>query len=181
MVYTRPPAPGDLALVESFCNTAAFLRGTDALAEPEGARAWLGGQGFAAGGVEPGEAQRLRTVREAVRDHLQGREAGPARRRLSAESHTLLGPPRWRAQEPAPRLIGAAAEDAGGAEGLLAAVLAAVAAAEIGGRRDRLKVCAAPECRWVFYDRSPANSGSWCSMEICGARHKMRSYRTRRG
>ncbi|GAA1766831.1 MULTISPECIES: CGNR zinc finger domain-containing protein [Streptomonospora] len=181
MVYTRPCAPGELALVESFCNTAAFLHGTDALADSAGARAWLGGRGFAAGALAPGQAQRLRGVREALRDHLQGRAPGPARARLSAESRALLGPPRWRADEPAPRLLGPEAEGAQGAEGLLAAVLAALAAAEIGGRRDRLKVCAAPECRWVFYDRSPANSGSWCSMEICGARHKMRSYRTRRG
>ncbi|WP_461001305.1 CGNR zinc finger domain-containing protein [Streptomonospora sediminis] len=35
------------------------------------------------------------------------------------------------------------------------------------------------EGRWVFRDRSPANSGGRCSVLICGARRKMRSHRTR--
>jgi len=66
-----------------------------------------------------------------------------------------------------------------GAGAAAGAVLEALTRGEFTGRCARLKVCAAPECRWVFFDRSPANSGSWCSMQICGARHKMRSYRDR--
>lgn len=178
MVYTRPPAPGELALVESFCNTAAFLHGTDALADARGAGAWMGEQGFGAAGLDEAAAARLREVREALRDHLEGDRAEAARACLNAESQAVLGPPRWRAPDRAPRLDRGAAA---GADGPIAAVLAVLAAAEIGGRCDRLKVCAAPECRWVFYDRSPATSGSWCSMDICGARRKMRSYRGRRG
>ncbi|MFE7121750.1 CGNR zinc finger domain-containing protein, partial [Streptomyces sp. NPDC057654] len=32
-------------------------------------------------------------------------------------------------------------------------------------------------CQWVFYDRSPAGRGRWCSMAVCGSRAKMRAYR----
>jgi predicted RNA-binding Zn ribbon-like protein len=45
------------------------------------------------------------------------------------------------------------------------------------GEGERLKACAAPDCRWVFFDRSHASNGRWCDMDVCGARHKMRRYR----
>ncbi|MGW5071390.1 CGNR zinc finger domain-containing protein, partial [Streptomyces cyaneofuscatus] len=50
-----------------------------------------------------------------------------------------------------------------------------------GRHATRLKACAAPECRWVFYDRAPSSNGLWCDMDVCGARHKMRAYRARTG
>ena len=44
----------------------------------------------------------------------------------------------------------------------------------------RLKACAAPDCRWIFFDRSHASNSRWCDMDQCGARHKMRRYRARK-
>jgi predicted RNA-binding Zn ribbon-like protein len=46
-------------------------------------------------------------------------------------------------------------------------------------RLDRLKMCSAQECRWVFYDRSKPGNRRWCSSALCGNRHKTRSYRQR--
>lgn len=43
----------------------------------------------------------------------------------------------------------------------------------------RLKVCAAEDCQWVFYDESRNRSRRWCSMEACGNRSKVRSFRQR--
>lgn len=43
----------------------------------------------------------------------------------------------------------------------------------------RLKACREDTCRWAFYDHSKNRSGHWCSMEVCGARHKARQYRAR--
>jgi predicted RNA-binding Zn ribbon-like protein len=43
----------------------------------------------------------------------------------------------------------------------------------------RLKACRSDTCRWAFYDHSKNRSGHWCSMEVCGARHKAREYRAR--
>lgn len=43
----------------------------------------------------------------------------------------------------------------------------------------RLKMCAAPDCRWVFYDESRSGAGRWCSMAVCGNRYKTRRYRHR--
>ncbi|MFD5642405.1 CGNR zinc finger domain-containing protein, partial [Streptomyces anulatus] len=50
-----------------------------------------------------------------------------------------------------------------------------------GGPPPRPPPAAAPECRWVFYDRAPSSNGLWCDMDVCGARHKMRAYRARGG
>lgn len=60
---------------------------------------------------------------------------------------------------------------------LLSRVAAAVAESLIAGTWMRLKACEAADCHWAYYDRSPAGRGRWCSMQVCGARAKMRRYR----
>jgi predicted RNA-binding Zn ribbon-like protein len=47
------------------------------------------------------------------------------------------------------------------------------------GRLDRLKMCAAEECRRVFYDRSKPATRRWCMSTLCGNRIKTRTYRAR--
>lgn len=47
------------------------------------------------------------------------------------------------------------------------------------GYWDRLKMCAAADCLWVFIDRSRPGSGKWCSMQACGNRAKKRTFRQR--
>ncbi|WP_432938114.1 CGNR zinc finger domain-containing protein [Kribbella sp. CA-253562] len=48
------------------------------------------------------------------------------------------------------------------------------------GDWNRVKLCAAPDCRWAFHDTSRSGRGRWCDMNICGNRHKTRIYRERR-
>jgi predicted RNA-binding Zn ribbon-like protein len=43
---------------------------------------------------------------------------------------------------------------------------------------DRLARCG--HCRWLFLDSSKNRSRRWCSMNACGARMKMRRYRSAR-
>jgi predicted RNA-binding Zn ribbon-like protein len=47
------------------------------------------------------------------------------------------------------------------------------------GPLDRLKAC--EDCPWLFLDSSRNRSRRWCSMGDCGARAKMRRYRSRAG
>jgi predicted RNA-binding Zn ribbon-like protein len=63
---------------------------------------------------------------------------------------------------------------------LTARVAVGIASAETDGTWQRLKACEAHDCLWVFYDRSPAGRGRWCSMAVCGSRAKMRKYRAKR-
>jgi predicted RNA-binding Zn ribbon-like protein len=62
----------------------------------------------------------------------------------------------------------------------LAAVVGACAVAALEGRWTRVKMCAAPDCRFVFYDRGRNRLGRWCAMESCGNRMKMRTFRARK-
>jgi predicted RNA-binding Zn ribbon-like protein len=61
----------------------------------------------------------------------------------------------------------------------LDAIVETVAASVAGGGWERLKLCASGDCRWAFYDTSRNGGGRWCSMEVCGNRHKTRAYRRR--
>ncbi len=65
-------------------------------------------------------------------------------------------------------------------EQVVGRLLAEVVRAEAEGRWNRLKACSNEECRWAFYDASKNRSGRWCNMDVCGARHKMRTYRERK-
>jgi predicted RNA-binding Zn ribbon-like protein len=62
---------------------------------------------------------------------------------------------------------------------VIGAVAAAIAAAATTGTWARLKCCPGRRCGWAFYDRSASSRSRWCSMQICGARAKMRAYRDR--
>ena len=66
---------------------------------------------------------------------------------------------------------------AGGADAL-DDVVAAALNAMLDGSWSRLKACR--NCCWSFYDKSPNRSATWCSMQLCGNRKKVREYRRRR-
>jgi predicted RNA-binding Zn ribbon-like protein len=61
----------------------------------------------------------------------------------------------------------------------LSVVVAELYDGSIRGTLDRLKVCAAEECRRVFYDRSKPATRRWCMSTLCGNRIKTRTYRAR--
>ena len=81
--------------------------------------------------------------------------------------------------EPTGKLDLEAAERGDLADGLLALLLIA-RDAQRGDEWSRLKACADPTCRWIFYDASRNRQGAWCSMATCGNRSKNRDLRARR-
>ncbi len=64
--------------------------------------------------------------------------------------------------------------------GVTARLLVAAVGASSEGTWRRLKVCRNEGCLWAFYDGSKNRSGSWCTMDVCGSRAKMRAYRRRK-
>lgn len=48
------------------------------------------------------------------------------------------------------------------------------------GERSRMKLCANPECRWVFYDETRNRSRRWCISAECGNVSKVRAFRARK-
>jgi predicted RNA-binding Zn ribbon-like protein len=43
----------------------------------------------------------------------------------------------------------------------------------------RVRLCAGPDCAWLFLDTSPNRRRRWCSMESCGNRAKARRHHER--
>lgn len=60
----------------------------------------------------------------------------------------------------------------------LGRILAAVTHAD-PATWERLKLCAAEDCRRAFVDASRNRSRRWCDMGACGNRQKTRAYRRR--
>ena len=172
----RPPAEGDLRLVQDFVNTLDREHGRDLLDGPDGLAAWLEHRGFEAAGLRPADVARAVEVREALRALLLANNGGPP----APGAHAVLDAAAGRAQL-APAFGDAAlVPAAGGLDGALGRVLAVTFAAMLDGRWKRLKACPRDVCGWVFHDRSHANRGTWCSMKICGNRVKAGAYYRRR-
>ena len=64
-----------------------------------------------------------------------------------------------------------------GVDASLGRIVAVALGAMLDGSWSRLKACR--NCRWAFHDYSRNRSASWCSMLLCGGRHKTRAYRRR--
>lgn len=170
-------APGELELLRRFVNTKDIEAGTDELATPEAAVAWLRSVGVR--GVRTprsADLDELVLLREALRDAVADRGALNGVRGLAvvngiAEQHPIV-----LRLEPGRAPF---ASRASGIDGVVERLLTIAATATIDGTWERLKTCANDGCRWVFYDHSRNRSRTWCSMDVCGARAKMRTYRAR--
>jgi predicted RNA-binding Zn ribbon-like protein len=68
----------------------------------------------------------------------------------------------------------------GGLEWLLAAIARSAAELLVEGPRAPIRRCADPACRLFFYDDSRTHQRRWCSMAVCGNRHKVAAFLKRR-
>src|SRR5215831_3217009 len=177
----RAPAPGSLRLVQTLVNTLNAEYGRDLLGTPADAARWLGAVGLLPGGSGLTGAQHaaLLELREATRQvlsgHIDRRDDPEAASRLTM----ALAPCRLTlAVDPSggARLVSADHDPFSRAIG---GVAAAIAEAATAGTWSRLKCCPGRHCGWAFYDRSASSRSRWCSMQVCGARAKMRAYRDR--
>ncbi|WP_328747963.1 CGNR zinc finger domain-containing protein [Streptomyces sp. NBC_00285] len=163
----RSPAPGGLGLVQSLVNTLDLESGADSLDTAEG-RAHFGLTGS--------ETAVARELRESLRVALLAHAGHPPHRAVTPLGDLLASAPlvlTVTASDGSAALVPA---DAGP---LVSRVAAAVAESLVAGTWIRLKACEAVDCHWAYYDRSPAGRGRWCSMQVCGARAKMRRYRAK--
>jgi predicted RNA-binding Zn ribbon-like protein len=58
-------------------------------------------------------------------------------------------------------------------------VAEAVAQLLVEGNVALIKQCEHPDCILWFYDRTKAHKRRWCSMALCGNRHKAAQFRKR--
>jgi predicted RNA-binding Zn ribbon-like protein len=172
------PAPMPLLVVQSLVNTVDADNGTDELAEPAAARAWLAKAGLIPDGAElaPGDLELAREVRESIRA-LIGRDP------LTQDQLRPLDVVLAQAQPPLDITVDGqvrlCAEPTDKLADGLVRLLLYIRDAQADGTWDRLKLCANPDCRWAFYDRSHSRRGQWCDMTTCGNRIKNRNLRAR--
>lgn len=163
----RSAAPGGLALVEALVNTLDIETGADSLDTADG-RARLG--------IGEAELPRARELRESLRATLLAHAGHPPHREVTPLGELLAQAPLLVAVDDRD---GSAALVPSAAGPLPSRIAAAVAEALVAGTWNRLKACEADTCHWAYYDRSPAGRRRWCSMQVCGARAKMRRYRAK--
>ena len=173
----RSAAPGSLALVESLVNTLDLESGADALDTADGRARF---------GLTEEDVPGARELRESLRATLLAHAGHPAHAPVTPLGELLATAPLRVTIDPADGSagfapaglapVGEAPVDPGR---LHSRIAEAVAAALVAGTWQRLKSCEAATCHWAYYDRSPAGRGRWCSMQVCGARAKMRRYRAK--
>jgi predicted RNA-binding Zn ribbon-like protein len=182
----RPPAPGELALVQSFINSHYDLElrhGADLLATPGALRDWLLARELIDAGARVGQRELARavTVREGLRELArsggQREVVEPVLEQLNQAAGGAAVEVRF--ARGGPRFV---PHSGGGVAAALGLVLAFAGQAMIDGSFSRLKVCPGEDCGWAFYDHSRNQTGRWCSMSVCGGRAKARThYRRLRG
>nr|WP_269440144.1 CGNR zinc finger domain-containing protein [Arthrobacter sp. zg-Y769] len=182
-----------------FVNTADREGGTDALGKPGDLAAWLAGYGLVEKGARATAEDLMLALdlREGLRslflthhdgahgDHGDTNDDGERSHGIPAADtadglHRLdraLGqlPVRVAVSGGAPRVEPATQPPVRTALARIGAVLVSADPSQLS----RLKACRRDVCRWVFFDASRNRGGTWCAMEICGARTKMRTYRRR--
>ncbi len=172
------PAPGDLALVQAFVNTADFEHGSDELSTPQALADWLAGCGLGeAPELGPADLKLAIEAREALRSALlvntgaeETEEIVSRLDRVAAKAAVGI-----RVGAGIRARLGAGT---GGVAGVLGRLLSIMVVAQAGDRWPRLKACANPACRAAFFDASTNRSGRWCMMRRCGTRlHSKRHQR----
>jgi predicted RNA-binding Zn ribbon-like protein len=153
----------------------------DELAGPRELVAWMTQRGLLSTGakITPAMFETALQLRTSVRDYLK---CDPVERRKNKDAVRSLN----MAMRLFPLVAEARSEDvvalrAARDDALagLSSVVAELHDGSVRGTLDRLKMCAAEECRRVFFDRSKPATRRWCMSTLCGNRIKTRTYRER--
>ncbi|MEZ4502175.1 MAG: CGNR zinc finger domain-containing protein [Dehalococcoidia bacterium] len=169
----------DGTLLLAFLNTT--FAGTERIATPADYSRWLREHGVLPAGthLNAHDVEVAHRLRDALRSVIRGNACGDVDPNdvptLNGFAATL--PLRVRFT-PSGGVNLEATES--GVAGFHAAVLGAVFREELRGEWRRYKLCRNPDCEWAFFDESRNRSRLWCEMQTCGARAKMRAYRSRR-
>jgi predicted RNA-binding Zn ribbon-like protein len=153
---------------------------SDELAGPRELDAWMAARGLSWTGakVTPAMFETALQLRASVRSYL---ECDPVERRRNKEAVRSLNKAMSLfpvlAEARSDRMVLRAARD--DALAGLSSVVAELYDGSSRGTLDRLKMCAAEECRRVFFDRSKPATRRWCMSTLCGNRIKTRNYRER--
>jgi predicted RNA-binding Zn ribbon-like protein len=182
--------PDELANLYDFANSLDVRHFThhgvqhlqrDELKGPRELGAWMSQRGLLWSGakITPAMFDTALQLRSSVRTYLEidsaeRRKIGDAVRSLNKAMR--LFPLVAEARDGGVMALRAGRDDALAG---LSVVVAEMYDGSVRGTLDRLKMCAAEECRRVFFDRSKPATRRWCMSTLCGNRTKTRAYRER--
>jgi len=174
-------APSPLVGVQGLVNTYSWEDDLELLGDPEQGREWLVSAGLLDDGatVSPEELATLVEFREALREVLTANHTGEASPKATAKLADLAARHPVSYEVSGQGEVALDLEPAPAVGSLIGQVIGIVHHAQALGEWQRLKICAADDCRWAFYDTSKNRSGTWCQMELCGNRTKNRRYRSK--
>jgi predicted RNA-binding Zn ribbon-like protein len=174
-------APGDLEVVRRFVNTHDHETGAEDLASPAALSTWLAEHGLDTSGAKLTEADlgRATELREALREALLTNNDEPLPPTTVKRLNDALAGVSLGVQFNDDCTIDLQPAGAG-LDPALARIASIIREAMLSGEWSRLKVCPADDCLWAFYDRSRNRSRTWCRMEECGNRAKVKAFRERR-
>lgn len=125
------------------------------------------------------ELRNLVALRALLRPLLEARRA-PDDRSLSALNRVLTRPAqRLRLARAGRRYELVRDWKPGDWAAVMAATVAAYARLLASGELSRVRVCANPDCTYLFHDGSRNRSRRWCDVEACGNLVRVRAHRAR--
>jgi len=154
----------------------------DRLPEPLFRRAFLERWHYPVGDPDDGAARaRLLSLRTLLRDILErygsDRPLSPSmQRRLESEINRAPMSLRLK-REPAGYAL--AVGRSGGAWDVVTSDIA-TSAARLMAEGVSVKVCANPDCSWMFTDETRAGTRRWCNVSVCGSLVNVRRHRAGR-
>ncbi|QHG65702.1 CGNR zinc finger domain-containing protein [Pseudomonas putida] len=165
-------------------NTVMMVDGrkTDLLNSDEQAFTWLAQAGFGPASLPSAKGgvllSNLRTLRDAVEvlvhARREERDADPSV--LNSFLRDAVPQLTWGAHQP--ELDRFHHKDEASRQLARLAYSAAELLAE--GDFSLVRKCESPDCSLMFYDRTKSHKRRWCSMALCGNRHKVAEFRKRR-
>lgn len=191
------PAPGGLEPVRRFANTLDCYRHHDGFTDVGAARAAL--QEVEVDGanllptvstsIQLDDLRKLRRARAALRATLgcvtlwdltgQSRDVSSTHPSLEVgekEHPELVLPGSLELSERGVQFV----PSGGWVDALISRLSVELLLGTRTNQTARLKVCANPDCQWLFWDASRPGTGRWCSMQLCGGQAKSRRYREKR-
>lgn len=172
--------------IVDFLNTAYLPERDDVLGDGRATgwlTDWLGGPPAAStGSGDEAPLRQLRDLREGLRQFAAANNGQPPDDEAIGRAAAALGSVELvldlGGQDRAPQLLAAAAA-ATMSERALVAVAECFLKARLTQHWARVKACAAPDCRYAYFDSSRNRSRRWCEMAYCGNRAKNRAWRER--
>ncbi|CAM3283415.1 hypothetical protein BZK31_15220 [Pseudomonas floridensis] len=162
-------------------NTQMMIDGQrrDLLTSPEAATRWLEQVGLGEGASGARLLDELRDLRgcieQLIQARLENRVADPGK--LNGFLRRAVAQLVWEPSK-APVLDRFCQPDA--TDRLLGEIAFAAAQLLAEGDLSLVRKCESHECSLMFYDRTKSHKRRWCSMALCGNRHKVAEFRKRK-